>query len=125
PYPSLNLGQSVMLYAYLLRQGLSADPHLPAGKPGQPEPSSARAEAVATPDAEPRTIRQKDALRQRVQALFSRLDKVPGSALEQWALEQLAWANEKDVKFLHTLCQSLEKALETAGVTDPHTHQAG
>ncbi|WP_369600657.1 tRNA/rRNA methyltransferase [Hahella sp. SMD15-11] len=119
PYPSLNLGQSVMLYAYLLRQGVSADPHLPASKPGQPEPSSARAEAVATPDAETRTIRQKDALRQRILRLFQQLDKVPGSPLEQWALEQLAWANEKDVKFLHTLCQSLEKALRSGNSNSP------
>lgn len=91
PYPSLNLAQAVMLYAWEL-SSLQAAP----------------AQAPAAGD-----LSQYRVLRERVAALLNRLDKVPESKLYDWALERLALLGEKDIHFLHTLCQSLERSLPT------------
>ncbi|WP_097459324.1 tRNA/rRNA methyltransferase [Mangrovitalea sediminis] len=86
-YPSLNLGQAVMLYAYAL-SGLRLD---------------AAAETAA--------VGQWTALRDRLQVLLPSLDVAPDSKLYQWALERLPLLADKDVRFLHTLCQNIEKKM--------------
>lgn len=91
PYPSLNLAQAVMLYAWELSDLKAATAAAGAGQ--------------RAPEAQYR------ALRQRVAALLNRLDRVPDSKLYHWALERLAFLEEKDIHFLHTLCQSLERAI--------------
>ena len=83
-YPSLNLAQSVMLYAYELSQI-----------------EHAQSEKIA--DAE-----EWSALKMRVSELLDRLD-VPGDGkLRAWALERLASATQEDVGFLHMLCRHVE-----------------
>lgn len=84
-YPSLNLGQAVMLYAYAL-SGLRLE---------------------ASQDIE--TAGPWAALRERLRALLPTLDVAPDSKLYQWALERLPLLADKDVRFLHTLCQNIEK----------------
>ncbi len=86
-YPSLNLSQAVMLFAYELAQ-------LPA-----PVSVSAAPEAAL------------GALRERVMQLLARLEKVPGSKLETWCLERLNLLTDEDIRFAHTLCQSLEREI--------------
>ena len=93
-YPSLNLAQAVMLYAWELS---SFKTHTADG-----------GEQAGGGD-----VHQYRALRDRVAALLNRLDKVPQSKLYDWALERLALLGEKDIHFLHTLCQSLERSLPT------------
>ncbi len=88
--PSLNLGQAVMLYAYEL-SALTNDRKI-----------------AFVPDQDSEQLR---ALQKRLHHLFLHLDKVPGSALEQWAFERTALATTKDIHFLHSLCLSLEKAI--------------
>lgn len=87
-YPSLNLSQAVMLFAYELAQ-------LPTEMV-----SEAASEASLS------------ALRVRVAALLGRLEKVPGSKLESWCLERLNLLTDEDVRFAHTLCQTLARAME-------------
>lgn len=95
PYPSLNLAQAVMLYAWELSSLKTSG-----------------ASAAESPSAGPETP-QYWALRERVARLLNRLDKVPESKLYDWALERMALLSEKDIHFLHTLCQSLERNLLT------------
>lgn len=85
-YPSLNLAQAVMLYAYeLTRQ--NAPPVSHAGEGDGPWRR----------------------LRDRVADLLPRLDVEPDSKLSRWALERLPLLDNKDIGFLHTLCQNLER----------------
>lgn len=90
PQPSLNLAQAVMVYAWEL------------------SPLHERTNSVA--DAVPAETDFK-ALERRITTLLATLDKVPGSKLEQWILESLVRLGSKDIHFLHTLCQSLERRL--------------
>ncbi len=99
-YPSLNLAQSVMLYAWEL-SGLAAD-----ATPG-PAPADARL----------------GALRQRLERLLPALDAPDGSKLQQWALERLPLLTERDLGFVHTLCGNLERRL--AGAADKPTPDNG
>ena len=84
-YPSLNLAQAVMLYAYELanlqfEKSLAAD----AG--------------------------QLHALKSRLQQLFERIDIEADSKLARWADERCAQLAQDDVLFLHQLLTQLERA---------------
>ena len=83
-YPSLNLAQSVMLYAYELSQ-------------------IQRTHEIPSADAE-----EWRALKLRVDNLLKRLDVPADGKLRAWALERLASATQKDVGFLHMLCRHVE-----------------
>lgn len=86
-YPSLNLAQSVMLYAYELSQ-------VPAFEVAK--------------SAEPGEWR---ALKQRVENLLHALDVPDDGKLRAWAMERLASAAQDDVGFLHMLCRHVESRL--------------
>ena len=86
PYPSLNLAQAVMLYAYEL-SGLHArvNPIISQDKP------------------------QYVALRSKVSALLQQLDYPEQTKLSRWAMELLPNADSKSIGFLHALCDKLLK----------------
>jgi tRNA/rRNA methyltransferase len=86
PYPSLNLGQAVMLYAYELAALRMAAP--------------AAAEAA-----------EWAALKQRLLALLPRLEVPADGVLEHWVAERSAWLGREDVRFMHMLCRHLEGRL--------------
>ncbi len=86
PYPSLNLGQAVMLYAYEL-SALAALPVVEAD-PGEWQ-----------------------ALKRRLLTLLPRLDVPADGVLQQWVEERCAWAGRDDVRLLHMLCRHLEGKL--------------
>lgn len=86
-YPSLNLAQSVMLYAYELSQ-------------------LARATPVASPNLD-----EWRALKIRVNELLTSLDVPLDGTLRAWTLERLTMATQEDVGFLHMLCRHLETQL--------------
>lgn len=88
-YPSLNLGQAAMLYAYELA-GLGA---------GSAPASVSQSESWR-------------ALHDRIAALLPTLAVTSDSTLAQWLLERLALIAEKDIGFLHTLCHNLEQRLD-------------
>lgn len=89
-YPSLNLSQAVMLYAWKL-SGLASAPV------AQSEP--------ATPDA------QLGALRQRLEHLLPQVGAPASGKLSQWVFERLPLLTERDVGFVHTLCGNIERKL--------------
>ncbi len=88
PYPSLNLSQAVMLYAYSLS---SFDPVQRHIKPSKNEAG------------------QLHALKQRVSGLIDDAGYDPDSKLQRWAQERMASLNSEDVHFLHTVCSALER----------------
>ncbi|UTA47758.1 tRNA/rRNA methyltransferase [Simiduia sp. 21SJ11W-1] len=87
PYPSLNLAQAVMLYAYELR-GLAL---------GAQQPEA------------PSDAQQYRALREKVSALLQAHRYGPESKLARWALEMLPKADTKAIGFLHALCDKLHR----------------
>lgn len=92
-YPSLNLAQSVMLYAYEL-SGMSQ-----AGAVGgTDQPDQARL----------------GALRSRLETLLPRVDTPPEGKLSQWLFERLPLLSERDIGFVHTLCGNIERKLEAS-----------
>jgi tRNA/rRNA methyltransferase len=86
-YPSLNLAQSVMLYAYELSQ-------------------IEQFQSEKTAD-----IEEWSALKTRVSRLLDRLDVPADGKLCAWALERLASAMQEDVGFLHMLCRHVESKI--------------
>lgn len=91
PYPSLNLGQAVMLFAYSLTELQSETRHL--------KPS-------ANPEGQLRALRQRSA------ALVDAVGYDSDSKLQRWMQERLGQLNSEDIRFLHSLCAALEQRLE-------------
>ncbi|GMG87980.1 tRNA/rRNA methyltransferase [Biformimicrobium ophioploci] len=85
-FPSLNLGQAVMLYAWELSR-------IPAESPESGLPASG----------------QLEALRQKLGELLPALSFEPDSTLHRWALEKVNRASAKDIGFLHTLVAKILK----------------
>ena len=82
-YPSLNLGQAVMIYAYSL---------------------TALAEAQSATDI---PVEQWAHLKNRSIDYLQYLDFKPQSKLYRWAMERLAVADSGDINFLHLLLNRL------------------
>ncbi len=93
PYPSLNLGQAVMLFAYALTEVQAGLRHL---KPSQDQQG------------------QLQVLRQRSAALTDSLGYDPQSKLQRWMQERLGQLNSEDIRFMHSVCAALEKRLHIA-----------
>ncbi|MDK9556271.1 tRNA/rRNA methyltransferase [Marinobacter sp. M216] len=87
-YPSLNLAQSVMLYAWEL-SGLST-----AADPVNSDPG------------------RLGALRSRLEQLLPTLDAPAGGKLSQWVFQRLPLLQERDIGFVHTLCGNIERRLK-------------
>ncbi|MFE8071878.1 tRNA/rRNA methyltransferase [Marinobacteraceae bacterium S3BR75-40.1] len=87
-YPSLNLAQAVMLYAYEL--------------------ASASPDTAARPTATETTLRP---LIDRMEALLPQIDTPRDGKLAHWLFERLPLLTSRDIGFLHTLCQNLERTL--------------
>lgn len=91
-YPSLNLSQAVMLYAYEL-QGLNAV-----------------MEAVSTIPTEPQS---GQALHQRLIELLAGTNLEADAKVEQWLSERLPLLSERDIGFAHRLCRALAASKKT------------
>ncbi|MDF0752609.1 tRNA/rRNA methyltransferase [Marinobacter sp. 71-i] len=89
-YPSLNLSQAVMLYAWEL--------------------SELASKAVTQPEQALPAV-QLGALRQRLEHLLPRIDTPADGKLSQWVFERLPLLTERDVGFVHTLCGNIERCL--------------
>lgn len=90
-YPSLNLAQSVMLYAWEM-SGLSV--------------ATEQGETSADPN-------RLGALRGRLEGLLPKLDTPPEGKLSQWVFERLPLLSDRDIGFVHTLCSNIERALDS------------
>jgi len=90
-YPSLNLAQSVMLYAWEL-SGLSVSTPAESGNPAPAEAGLG-------------------ALRERLERLLPEVDTPPEGKLSQWVFERLPLLSKRDIGFVHTLCGNIERTL--------------
>ncbi|MGP9832809.1 tRNA/rRNA methyltransferase [Marinobacter sp. NSM] len=88
-YPSLNLAQAVMLYAWELSglQKASVQPETAASTSGLA------------------------ALRSRLESLLPELDAPADEKLSQWVFEKLPLLSDRDIGFVHTLCGNIERKL--------------
>ncbi|MEH6823881.1 MAG: tRNA/rRNA methyltransferase [Motiliproteus sp.] len=91
PYPSLNLGQAVMLFAYALTEVQANLRHL---KPSNNQQG------------------QLQVLRQRSAQLTEQLGYATDSKLQRWMQERLGQLNSEDIRFMHSFCAALEKRLD-------------
>ncbi|TQI78756.1 tRNA/rRNA methyltransferase [Serratia fonticola] len=88
-YPSLNLGQAVMVYCYQLAELMGVN--------AMPEPQA---------DAG-----QLQALRQRADRLLKTLDVADDQKLRDWLHQRLGVLQQRDTVMLHTLLHDIEKKL--------------
>jgi len=88
-YPSLNLAQAVMVYAWEL-SGLKE-------LASKTEPGANAAGLKA--------------LRQRMEQLLPQLETAPEGKLARWLFENLPRLSQRDIGFAHTLCGNIERAL--------------
>lgn len=88
-YPSLNLGQAVMVYCYQLSELMAA---------------SAPQEPVTD-------VGQLKALRERADRLLYTLDVADDQKLRDWLHQRLGVLQQRDTVMLHTLLHDIEKKL--------------
>ncbi|MCP2231958.1 MULTISPECIES: tRNA/rRNA methyltransferase [Erwinia] len=88
-YPSLNLGQAVMVYCYQL--------------------SALR--QVSAQTAAAAEVPQLDALRQRAENLLHQLDVAADEKLADWMQQRLGLLQQRDTAMLHRLLHDVEKKL--------------
>jgi len=91
PYPSLNLGQAVMIFAYSLRQQAPVDGISPV-------PTSCENEDFSF-------------LKSRLETLLESFSLEREHKLYRWATERMAVLASSDIKFLHLLLNKLEQQL--------------
>ena len=85
-YPSLNLGQAVMVYCYQLSALMQL-----------PEPVKHEAD-----------VQQLSALRQRISALTTRLDVADDQKMADWLQQRLGLLTQRDTAMLHRLLHDIE-----------------
>ncbi len=88
-YPSLNLGQAVMVYCYQLAELM----------------------AVSAPQAPQADAGQLQALRQRADRLLDSLEVADDQKLRDWLHQRLGVLQQRDTVMLHTLLHDIEKKL--------------
>ena len=95
-YPSLNLGQAIMLYAYELSALLE-------------EPDSSRV------DAEP-AIAQVHALQSSSAQILDQIGVKQDEKLRKWVMDGIPLLAQRDMNLLHLLCKDLAKALANSRI---------
>lgn len=90
-YPSLNLGQAIMLYAYEFSQGLNEE----------------MVEKPATGTENP----QLRVLQQKTEQLFDKAGISQQEKLAEWVSDRLPMLEQRDLNLLHLLYKDLERAL--------------
>ena len=90
-YPSLNLGQAVMVYCYQLSELMN----------------------VSAPQGPVANEGQLKALRQRTEGLLTTLEVSDDQKLRDWLHQRLGALQQRDTAMLHTLLHDIEKKLTT------------
>ena len=88
-YPSLNLGQAVMVYCYQLASLIQ----------------------IPQPQAEGANENQLAALRARVEQLLSQLGVADDQKMADWLQQRLGRLEQRDTAMLHRLLHDIEKKL--------------
>jgi len=88
-YPSLNLGQAVMVYCYQLSDLMLSAPSIP-------------------PSAD---VLQLNALRQRFSSLLTQLNVADDQKMVDWIQQRLGLLEQRDTAMLHRLLHDIEKKI--------------
>ncbi|NHI00362.1 putative tRNA/rRNA methyltransferase [Oceanimonas sp. MB9] len=91
-YPSLNLGQAIMLYAWEFSQGLA--------------PKAEQKSDVRQENAQLRVLQQK------TEQLLDFIGVSQQEKLAEWVKDRLPVLEQRDLNLLHLLCKDLERALK-------------
>lgn len=94
-YPSLNLGQAIMLYAYEFSQGLAASAAENAEQTGQHS--------------------QLRLLQSKTEELFDLIGVSQHEKLAEWVRDRLPMLEQRDLNLLHLLYKDLARALRSKG----------
>ncbi|ART83926.1 tRNA/rRNA methyltransferase [Oceanisphaera profunda] len=94
-YPSLNLGQAIMLYAYEFSQGVQ-------------EPVAENSGADAEAHTENKQLRL---LQQKTAQLFDDIGVEQQEKLAEWVFDRLPMLEQRDLNLLHLLYKDLDRAL--------------
>ena len=90
-YPSLNLGQAIMLYAYELSELIGSQ--VPAIAPSVPAEG------------------QVHALQAKIADILAKLAVDEDEKLHKWAISSVSMLAQRDLNLLHLLCKDLSRAL--------------
>ena len=113
-YPSLNLAQSVMIYAWELspyNQKMSGTGDHDTGRPKAGRLVRETPSTLKKPDAKGLTGGKYSHLRTKVSAMLCRIGYDPGSAVYSRIMERLEAVGDKDAGLLLSVCSRLEKML--------------
>ena len=91
-YPSLNLGQAIMLYAYELSR--LQDDAEPVAMPAPPAQAAVHA------------------LQQRAAQILLQIGVSEDEKLQHWVKERIPMLPQRDLNLLHLLCKDLVRALD-------------
>lgn len=106
-YPSLNLGQAIMLYAYEFSQGLNQNSTLAISKLAV-EAAFNNIDADAAPQVENKQLRL---LQQHTAQLFDKIGVSQQEKLAEWVSDRLPMLEQRDLNLLHLLFKDLDRAL--------------
>lgn len=102
-YPSLNLGQAIMLYAYEFSQGVQ-----------QPDAENSEADIASQSEAHSASQsdnRQLRLLQQKTVQLFDDIGVEQQEKLAEWVFDRLPMLEQRDLNLLHLLYKDLDRAL--------------
>ncbi|MDR1316186.1 MAG: tRNA/rRNA methyltransferase [Spirochaetales bacterium] len=104
-YPSLNLAQALMIYAYELSPlaGILAAPDAHSGSPHETRRTETGPRNQDTPSFQ--------ALKKRAANLLARMEPA-GDLVSRRVLERLGALRQEDISLAHSLCAKIEKRLE-------------
>ncbi|MGL5038823.1 MAG: tRNA/rRNA methyltransferase [Aeromonas sp.] len=112
-YPSLNLGQAIMLYAYEMSQlmdELAGDFCVAAtnAATGSPVNVAALGDGIEQNSGQVRVLKSKTA------HLLGELGVAPDEKLHQWVMDRVPMLAQRDLNMLHLLCKDLARRFEQA-----------
>ncbi|MGL5303494.1 MAG: tRNA/rRNA methyltransferase [Aeromonas sp.] len=119
-YPSLNLGQAIMLYAYELSQLVD---ELAAGAATVVSAEGAEGAGAVEPFAHlvagalaetADNTGQVRVLKSKTSQLLGELGVAPDEKLHQWVMDRVPMLAQRDLNMLHLLCKDLARRLEQA-----------
>lgn len=108
-YPSLNLGQAIMLFAYEFSQGLSSG--LNSDLNSGPEISESATTVPTDTQHAGRPHQQLRLLQQKTNELFDKIGVDSQEKLAEWVADRLPMLAQRDLNLLHLLYKDLDRAL--------------
>ncbi|MGL5450940.1 MAG: tRNA/rRNA methyltransferase [Aeromonas sp.] len=114
-YPSLNLGQAIMLYAYEMSQlmdELAGDARVAATHSPVNTATASPINTAALGDGAEPNSGQVRVLKSKTSQLLGELGVAPDEKLHQWVMDRVPMLAQRDLNMLHLLCKDLARRFE-------------